>query len=307
VISLWQQSAAAPATATDFTGFGVSTNILRYQSSTNSAGGHRWYMGADEAMRIGVSGGILKVGVGTNNLQNRFGVAGNVGIGTTYVDTAAPTDGLIVQGSVGIGSTNPVFKLDVYGTTTSNTYTAAQAIGNSGGTLFHMCNSGVAYAGHVFGFGVSPTLKFYIDLGGIGPHTDGGITCGNTVRRFTSVAAINGTIQTSDSRFKNSSPLPYGLKEILQANTIIYSWKTQASLPDDNPEKNFKYFGVCADQLMDILPELCYNENPDAPIQLNYSEIVPVCINAIKELSAENTLLKTQLASIEARLAAAGL
>jgi hypothetical protein len=86
----------------------------------------------------------------------------------------------------------------------------------------------------------------------------------------------------------------------------MYSWKTQASLPDTDPEKNFKYFGVCADELVSVMPELCYAENPDVPIQINYSELIPVCMNAIKELSAENAQLKARLESLETRFTAAG-
>ena len=64
VISFWQQSAADPATATDFTGFGVATNVLRYQSSSAFGGGHQWYMGATEAMRLGVNSGNICLGIG---------------------------------------------------------------------------------------------------------------------------------------------------------------------------------------------------------------------------------------------------
>jgi hypothetical protein len=64
VISFWQQSAADPATATNFTGFGVATNVLRYQSSSAFGGGHQWYMGATEAMRLGVNAGNICLGIG---------------------------------------------------------------------------------------------------------------------------------------------------------------------------------------------------------------------------------------------------
>jgi hypothetical protein len=40
---------------------------------------------------------------------------------------------------------------------------------------------------------------------------------------------------------------------------------------------------------------------------ITYTELVPVLVEAAKELAAENTILKARLDSIEARLAAAGL
>jgi hypothetical protein len=65
VISFTGSPATAAATATDFTGFGTSSgNILRYNSQTAAGGGHQWFMGATEAMRLGVVGGNICLGIG---------------------------------------------------------------------------------------------------------------------------------------------------------------------------------------------------------------------------------------------------
>jgi len=55
------------------------------------------------------------VGIGITSLVNKLTAAGCVSIGSMYGGCTAPTDGLIVQGHVGIGSTSPVSILEVKG------------------------------------------------------------------------------------------------------------------------------------------------------------------------------------------------
>jgi len=130
VIALSSGPASPPETATDFCGFGVTGgNILRYQSLSALAGGHQWFTGATEVMRIGIGAGIPRVCIGSSSLQSKFSVAGNVGIGATFVNTAAPTNGLIVEGNVGIGTASPVTKLDVW-TGTARSGTAPPSYGS---------------------------------------------------------------------------------------------------------------------------------------------------------------------------------
>ena len=55
-----------------------------------------------------------KLGIGDNtNLVSTFSVKGSASVGSGYYALAAPTDGLIVQGNVGIGTTAPGAKLEV--------------------------------------------------------------------------------------------------------------------------------------------------------------------------------------------------
>jgi hypothetical protein len=57
------------------------------------------------------------VGIGTTSPANRLDVEGGMAIGATYSGTsAAPANGLIVEGNVGVGFSNPASKLDVNGT-----------------------------------------------------------------------------------------------------------------------------------------------------------------------------------------------
>jgi hypothetical protein len=60
------------------------------------------------------------IGVGFNDFNaagpgSKLSVAGNLSVGDSYKTTAAPTEGMIVEGNVGIGTTAPTQKLDVAG------------------------------------------------------------------------------------------------------------------------------------------------------------------------------------------------
>lgn len=126
------------------------------------------------------------------------------------------------------------------------------------------------------------------------------ISCGGPSSRWTNVYAVNGTINTSDANEKVWEPLQYGLNELCLVNPIVYRWKKNVESPSYDPETCFKYYGVLAQEVNEIFPELVYDEEyPDVPMQLNYSEFIPVLINAIKELEAELRVVKQRLALLE--------
>ena len=134
--------------------------------------------------------------------------------------------------------------------------------------------------------------------GSVFPSADITYGLGSGSFRFTTVYASGGVITTSDSSEKDLILLPYGLNEVMQVKTIMYKWKSQALLPDTDLTKHFQYYGICADQLSAIFPELVYNEDPNVPMQLNYSELIPVLIKAIQEQNDSIQQLHTQTQKI---------
>jgi hypothetical protein len=113
------------------------------------------------------------------------------------------------------------------------------------------------------------------------------------------IGTTNGTVigaQTSDERIKNIlGPVEYGLDTLKQIEPVRYSLKSQ---PD------IEQLGFIAQQVQPLVPQSVFDtkehiegEPEDAPTKLGmeYVALIPVLVNAIKELSAEVDALKAQL------------
>ena len=116
------------------------------------------------------------------------------------------------------------------------------------------------------------------------------------------IGTTNGTVvgsQSSDIRNKNlvgDGTVSYGLSEVLQLNPIKYQYKKE--LVDR--------IGFSAQQVESIIPESVYDTKQDQDNEGNtvsgdtikamyYVDLIPVLVNAIKELKAENDALKKRL------------
>lgn len=111
--------------------------------------------------------------------------------------------------------------------------------------------------------------------GVVAPTADNSYTLGKNTLRWSAVWSVNGTIQTSDSRLKtNILPLQYGLKEVMQMNPVSYNWRTGS---DENK------IGLIAQEVQQLVPEVVKGDEQQELLGMNYAELVPVLINAIKE------------------------
>jgi len=121
----------------------------------------------------------------------------------------------------------------------------------------------------------------------------GGTTARITLNGDSGDAIFFGDVTTngsaSDERLKeNIVPLEKGLAEVENIQTYTFNYK-------DRPEDTLP--GVIAQEIEQILPEVVYDieMEDDTYKAVRYQQIVPVLVNAIKELSEKVKELETRL------------
>ena len=135
------------------------------------------------------------------------------------------------------------------------------------------------------------------------PTLDGQFALGADTRRWATVWAVDGTINTSDRRDKkNITSLDYGLDEVLKMKPVSFNWKNK-----NNPDLKL---GLIAQNLQKLVPEVVkshtweVNEMTNTLIKkeanrlgVYYSDLVPVLIKAIQE---QQEIIENQLRRIQA-------
>ncbi len=254
--------------------------------------------------------------------------SGRVGIGTATFNSINPEKLLVDAGYTpsynlisGRGTINNYLQLNIQNN--SNGYNASSdivAIANNGNASSNFVSMGIkssAYSGtglfsgpnkaYLFATGedfiigntsTNKQLIFFtggsadsneilrLNSQGIQPGIDNTYTLGKNGARWKELWVTNGVIQTSDARLKtNIHELPYGLNEIMQLHAVGYNWKDQRATDK---------IGLIAQEVRKVIPEVVTgNENTES-LGMNYAELVPVLINAIKELKLEVDLLKSK-------------
>ena len=193
-------------------------------------------------------------------------------------------------GIVGIGTTNPSTnsRLDVNG----NIRTSGQIIISTNGTVW-MQTAG----------------QNILDIDGtLRPMTHNFFNIGNSGKRWNTIFATNGSINTSDRRLKNNiEDMSYGLREILQMRPVSYKWI-------DRQEDGSK-LGFLAQDLLEIIPEVVLTHEPIYNSETNtleykdveslgvfYSNIIPVVVKGMQEQQEIIEMQKEKLLQQEKEL-----
>lgn len=216
------------------------------------------------------------------------------------------------NGCVGIGTTNPGEKLVVQGNVLVNP-------GSSSGRQFIGNNNGAGNPGIILGQGGSytedtmPTIKKVNDTNNLAIMLSGNVGIGTTTpgtyKLYVngSLAVNSGTAEKtgggswgtlSDGRLKDMhGNYVKGLNEIAEIEPVIFSYKKDNPVTDDT-DKN--YVGVIAQELQTVFPE-AVSENADGFLRMETDPVLWALVNAVKELKAENEILKSEIESLKLR------
>ena len=96
----------------------------------------------------------------------------------------------------------------------------------------------------------------------------------------------------SDARAKiNINPLGYGLNVLSKLNAVSYDFKDKNEPAAAAFRVGGKEIGLLAQEVEKVLPNIVLTD-PDGNKLINYTAIIPIMIQSIKELKAEVEALK---------------
>jgi hypothetical protein len=118
------------------------------------------------------------------------------------------------------------------------------------------------------------TTGSVVITGGLG--VSGAINAGGDITAFA----------TSDNRFKtNIENIPDALAKVSQLNGVTYNWNELANKVE-NKDITIREVGIIAQQVNDVLPEVV-SVRDNGYMAVRYEKLVPLLIEAIKELQAK--------------------
>ncbi|WP_207532513.1 tail fiber domain-containing protein [Desertivirga arenae] len=248
---------------------------------------------------IGNIDGYLQVGV--QNLSSGSNASSDVVSSSSnpdhYVDMGINSSGYITNKS---NILNQPYTAYLYSSTPEWFF-----IGNgapSKGLIF-FTNGGNSYNANNSADGTERMVITSKGIVGIGYNTTANGTV-NTPTDVNYLLSVNSKVLAnafntpSDLRLKtNIAELNYGLKDILALKPVSYNWIDQSRGKE-------KQLGLIAQDTRNVIPEIVNGDEAKEKLSVNYTELIPVLINAIKEQQSAFEQQQKKIDQLEERLKA---
>lgn len=264
--------------------------------------GHPSTGNEDFAITNITSGGNLDLYT-ANSLAVRVDSSGNVGIGTSTINSVLEVNGSI-RGSYDANTTSYFGRAAVgYNGTDGDQASFAHIDQNSSaGYALIQTSGGIttvnSASGQAIRFAIAGTTIYNADTVAFYPEADNSRDLGKSGNRYDDVYATNGTIQTSDGGEKRDiTDSDLGLDFVKHLRPVRYKWHSTEEKPTRRP-----HYGLIAQEVKATLDEMevdfaGYIHDPEADAYgLRYSEFIGPLVKAVQELAAENESLSNQIA-----------
>jgi hypothetical protein len=254
----------------------VSTNAPRVDYSNESI---IWRVGFESNASTNF---IIDAGTGARKFSvspsGNVAIAGDLTVsgaitGSISGNAATVTNGVYTVGNQTIGGTK-TFSATIVGSISGNAATVTNGVYTTGNQTIggiKTFNNNTA--------STSTTTGSVVITGGIG--VSGAINAGGDITAFA----------TSDARFKtNVENIPNALSKLERLNGVTFNWNDLAKeLESKNTE--VKEAGIIAQEVNQVLPEVV-TVRENGYMAVRYEKLVPLLIEAIKELHEEIKTLK---------------
>jgi hypothetical protein len=290
--------------------FSSSVTTKALSSTTSGSGNLTAYIGNSVTSASGSTGYGLAIESEASAATSYAMTVRNLAGSNTYFHISTETGKV---GNVGIGTASPTARLSIIGPNELSTFFIAMNNGAAGATFSRIGNS-YPFNRFLFQNGYLDVGASYMTYpvsieaqsgggqlaltrgGAVAELYMGGTTGGSTVLYVRSggsggvylAAGSTGWVANSDERLKTDLvPIENGLEKVASLRSVIGRYLTD----DEDKKRAF----LIAQDVEKVLPEAVVTIEETGDMGVNYTEVIPLLVAAIKELKTEIDSLKNQI------------